>query len=232
MALPDRVRDRLQEHGVIPVVALARADDAPALAAALESAGLPCAEITFRTPAAAEAIGRIRATHPAVLVGAGTIVSPAEAERAIDAGAQFVVSPGLVADVVAAARARGVPVFPGVMTPTEILRALDAGLTDLKLFPAGPAGGPAFVRALAPVFPTVRFIPTGGIGPRDVAAYLAEPSVLAVGGSWMVRPAILEDRDWAAVRALAADAVAAVAAARSIRPPAGAVAADPAPEPA
>lgn len=212
------VRDRLRDCGVIPVVAIGRSQDAPALAQALSAAGLPCAEITFRTAAAGEAIERIRVSHPDVVVGGGTVLSLDQANRAIDAGAQFIVSPGLQMDVVETGLHRGIPVYPGVMTPTEIIRALDAGLTDLKFFPAESSGGTAHLRALAAPFPMVRFIPTGGIGPTNLAEYLAETSVLAVGGSWMVRPELLEAGDWAAVHLLAAEAVGIV---RAVRGPAG-----------
>ncbi len=208
------VGDHLRACGVIPVVAISRAQDAPALAGALAAGGLPCVEITFRTPAANDAIERVRAALPDLLVGAGTVLSREQAERAIDAGARFIVTPGFQADVVETSLGRGIPVFPGVMTPTEIMRALDAGLTDLKLFPAGSVGGVAHLRALAAPFPMVRFIPTGGIGPSNLADYLAEPSVLAVGGSWMVRPELLDAGDWDAVRTAAAEAAAIV---RSVR---------------
>ena len=208
------VSQRLSVCGVIPVVAIARAEDAPLLGAELAKAGLPCAEITLRTAAGIEAISRLRAAEPEMLVGAGTVLSAEQATRAIDAGAQFIVTPGFAAGVVSTSQARGVPVYPGVMTPTEVMAALDAGLTDLKFFPAETAGGLPQLRALAGPFPGVRFIPTGGISLANLAAYLAQPNVLAVGGSWMVRSDLLAAGDWAAVGALAAEAVRVVRAAR------------------
>ena len=137
-------------------------------------------------------------------MGAGTVLSVEQADRAIDAGAQFIVMPGFGAAVVARCISRGVPVFPGVVTPTELMRAIDAGVTDVKFFPAGTSGGLAHLKALGGPFPGVRFIPTGGIGLAELAAYLGLPAVLAVGGSWMVRPELLEAGDWATVRSLTA----------------------------
>jgi len=208
------IADLLGRCGVIPVVAIGRAEDAPRLGEALVAAGLPCAEITLRTTAGLEAIELMRDTQPELLVGAGTVLTPEQAARAIDSGAQFIVTPGFQAGVVATSLARSVPVFPGVVTPTEVIMALDAGLSELKFFPAESAGGMAQLRALAGPFPGVRFIPTGGISMANLAAYLALPTVLAVGGSWMVRPDLLAAGDWAAVGALAADAAAAVSALR------------------
>ena len=211
------VRDRIREFGVVPVVAIGRAQDGPKLGAALRDAGLPCAEITLRTAAGIEAITLMRSAQPDLLVGAGTVLSVDQADRAIDAGAQFIVMPGFGDAVVARCIARGVPVFPGVVTPTEVMCALDAGLNDVKFFPAGTSGGIAHLKGLAGPFPGVRFIPTGGIGLAELSSYLALPNVLAVGGSWMVGAELLRTGDWVAVRTLAAEAVAAV---RAIREPA------------
>jgi 2-dehydro-3-deoxyphosphogluconate aldolase/(4S)-4-hydroxy-2-oxoglutarate aldolase len=205
---------RIGACGLVPVVRIERAEDAPDLARTLASAGLPCIEITFRTEAAAEAIRTIRAEAPDVLVGAGTVVSITQLELALEAGAGFIVSPGLQPDVVRRCLAGGTPVLPGVFTPTEVIAAVDLGVSVLKLFPASSAGGPAYLRALAGPFPTVRFVPTGGIELDDLEAYLRVPSVLAVGGSWMVRPELIAGRDWAAIGRLAEDATARV---RSVR---------------
>jgi 2-dehydro-3-deoxyphosphogluconate aldolase / (4S)-4-hydroxy-2-oxoglutarate aldolase len=209
------VRERIQASGVIPVVAIGRAEDALALGAALVDAGLPSAEVTLRTPAGLDAIRRMRSALPALLVGAGTVLTSDQAVSAIQAGAQYIVMPGFRDDVVAICRDAAIPVYPGVVTPTEVMRALDAGITDVKFFPAETAGGLAHLRALAGPFPHVRFIPTGGISLANLSSYLGDRSVLAVGGSWMVKPDLLEARDWAAVRSLAAEAVAAVAAIRA-----------------
>ncbi len=202
--------ERIAASGIVPVVRIERAEDAPALARALSDAGLPCIEITFRSEVAAAAIRAIRVEVPGILVGAGTIVSTAQLDTAIAAGAMFVVSPGLQVEVVRACQDRGIPVLPGVFTPTEVIGAMDLGLSAVKLFPASSAGGPAYLRALAGPFPTMRFVPTGGIEAADLEEYLGVPSVLAVGGSWMVRPAHLAARDWAEVGRLAREARAAV----------------------
>ncbi len=198
---------RIADSGIVPVVRIERAEDAPELARTLSGAGLPCVEITFRSAAAVEAIRVIRAEVPEVLVGAGTVVSLDQLEHAIAAGAGFIVSPGLQPDVVRACLARDIPILPGVYTPTEIILAMDLGLPAVKLFPASSAGGPAYLRALAGPFPAMRFVPTGGIDLADLAGYLRLPSVLAVGGSWMVRPELLDARDWTAVGRLAGEAV-------------------------
>jgi 2-dehydro-3-deoxyphosphogluconate aldolase/(4S)-4-hydroxy-2-oxoglutarate aldolase len=208
--------ERIAACGIVPVVRIERADDGPELARTLSAAGIGCIEITFRSDAAADAIRAIRCAVPEVLVGAGTIVSEAQLIVALAAGAMFIVSPGLQVDVVRACLDRGCPVLPGVFTPTEVIQAMDLGLSTVKLFPASVAGGPAYLRALAGPFPTMRFVPTGGIELADLAAYLDVPSVLAVGGSWMVRPALLAGRDWPAVGRLASEASSVV---RSARPP-------------
>lgn len=202
--------ERIAASGIVPVVRIERTEDAPALARALSDAGLPCIEITFRSEVAAAAIRAIRVEVPGILVGAGTIVSTAQLDTAMAAGAMFVVSPGLQVEVVRACQDRGIPVLPGVFTPTEVIGAMDLGLSAVKLFPASSAGGPAYLRALAGPFPTMRFVPTGGIEAADLEEYLGVPSVLAVGGSWMVRPAHLAARDWAEVGRLAREARAAV----------------------
>ena len=202
--------ERIAASGIVPVVRIERAEDAPALARALSDAGLPCIEITFRSEVAAAAIRAIRMEVPGILVGAGTIVSTAQVDTALAAGAMFVVSPGLQVEVVRACQDKGIPVLPGVFTPTEVIGAMDLGLSAVKLFPASSAGGPAYLRALAGPFPAMRFVPTGGIEAADLEEYLGVPSVLAVGGSWMVRPAHLAARDWAEVGRLAREARAAV----------------------
>lgn len=172
---------------MVPVASFDDGKRAEAVSRALVRAGLACVEVTFRTPAAAEAIRRARSVD-GLLVGAGTVLSPEQAREAVDAGAQFALAPGLNEDVVQACEAIGLPFFPGVATASEIERARTLGLRTLKVFPAATVGGPAFLRAVSATYPDVRFIPTGGIGPESLADYLAIPSVLAVGGSWLVRP--------------------------------------------
>jgi 2-dehydro-3-deoxyphosphogluconate aldolase/(4S)-4-hydroxy-2-oxoglutarate aldolase len=194
---------------LLPVIALADAGDARPLGEALLAGGLPCAEVTFRTAAAAAAIEAM-AKLDGLVVGAGTVLTAEQVDRAVDAGARFVVSPGFSAAVVRRCAQRGVPVFPGVMTPTEIQMALDEGLETLKFFPAEQAGGVAMIKALTAPFRTVRFIPTGGVNAANVASYLDIPAVVAVGGTWMVPADALASRDWMRVTTLVAEAVAAV----------------------
>ncbi|MBX6389626.1 MAG: bifunctional 4-hydroxy-2-oxoglutarate aldolase/2-dehydro-3-deoxy-phosphogluconate aldolase [Frankia sp.] len=200
---------------VLPVIALPDAADAAPLGEALLAGGLRCAEVTFRTSAAAAAI-RAMAALGELVVGAGTVLTPGQVDEAVAAGARFVVSPGFGPAVVRRCQELGVPVFPGVQTPTEIQLALDHGLDTVKFFPAAQAGGVDMIRALAAPFRSVRFIPTGGVSAANAADYLAIPAVLAVGGTWMVPGQALAARDWDRVRSLAAGAV---AVARAARPP-------------
>jgi 2-dehydro-3-deoxyphosphogluconate aldolase/(4S)-4-hydroxy-2-oxoglutarate aldolase len=199
------VLDRIAELRIVPVVVMDDHTSAAPLAQALLDAGLPLAEITFRTSGAEAAVAEL-ASHGGMLVGAGTVLTAAQVDRAVDAGASFIVSPGLDDTVLARARERGVPALPGVATPTEIQRALALGISTVKLFPAGPLGGPRLVAALAAPFPTVRFVPTGGIGRDDLAAYLRVPAVLAVGGSWLVAADLLRAGRWDEVTRLAREA--------------------------
>lgn len=195
---------------IVPVVVLADATDAAPLAAALVAGGLPVAEVPFRTAAASDAI-RAMSAHPGMIVGAGTVVRPEQVDEAADAGATFVVSPGMSAAVVERARERGLLVIPGAVTPTEIMAALDLGLTTLKFFPAKTYGGASALKSLGAPFRGVRFIPTGGVAAANLSEYLCLPNVVAVGGSWMVDPQLVRDGNFAAIQALAADAVAVAA---------------------
>jgi 2-dehydro-3-deoxyphosphogluconate aldolase/(4S)-4-hydroxy-2-oxoglutarate aldolase len=201
------VRSSLHELRVLPVASLADADQAEALADAVIAGGLPALEVTLRTPAALAALRRL-APRSDLLLGAGTVTTVAQVREVLDAGARFVVSPGFSAPVVQACLEAGLPVLPGVATATEIQMALDAGLDTVKFFPAVPAGGVAMIKALAAPFSQVRFVPTGGIGPGNVRDFLALPAVLAVGGSWMVDPALLARGDLDGIRRLTAEAVA------------------------
>jgi 2-dehydro-3-deoxyphosphogluconate aldolase/(4S)-4-hydroxy-2-oxoglutarate aldolase len=196
---------RLGRARVVPVASLDDGDQAEATARALQRGGLDCIEVTFRTAAAAEAIRRARAVD-GMLVGAGTVLSPEQAAEAAEAGADFAVAPGTNAAVVEACRRLGLPFFPGVATPSEIETARMLGSTTLKLFPAAQVGGVGFLRAVSATYPDVRFLPTGGIGPGDAADYLAVPSVLAVGGSWLVRSELLRAGRFDEVERLARDA--------------------------
>jgi 2-dehydro-3-deoxyphosphogluconate aldolase/(4S)-4-hydroxy-2-oxoglutarate aldolase len=191
---------------LIPVITLQDAAQAEPLAGALKAGGLPCAEVTLRTDAAEEAI-RIMSQDPDMLVGAGTVLSENQAERAIAAGSGFIVTPGFSGKVVRACQDRSVPVMPGAVTATEIGTALDAGLRVVKFFPAATMGGPAALRALAGPFPMMRFVPTGGVTAGNMAEYLGLSCVLAVGGSWVVAPDLLASGNYAEVTRRASDAV-------------------------
>jgi 2-dehydro-3-deoxyphosphogluconate aldolase/(4S)-4-hydroxy-2-oxoglutarate aldolase len=179
------VAGRMRQLQVIPVIVIDDAADAVPLVDALAGGGLPCAEITFRTAAAGDALRRIADERPAVLAGAGTVLSTATAQQARAAGARFMVAPGLNPAVVGYCLEHGIPVFPGVCTPTEIEAALELGLTTLKFFPAEAIGGIRYLKAIAAPYGNVDFIPTGGITAANVADYLSFPRVLACGGSWM-----------------------------------------------
>jgi len=200
-------------RGVIPVVVAEEIDVVRPLGDALKDGGLPVAEVTFRTAAAVEAL-RLLARDGDLLVGAGTIVRPEQVDLAHAAGARFVVTPGFSARVVDRCREIGLPVIPGIATATELIGALDHGIELVKFFPAEACGGVAMISALRGPFPEVRFIPTGGINATNAAEYLAMPSVVAVGGNWMVASSLLHSRDFAGIAKLAAEAVQIAAQAR------------------
>jgi 2-dehydro-3-deoxyphosphogluconate aldolase / (4S)-4-hydroxy-2-oxoglutarate aldolase len=195
---------------IVPVVVIDDATVAPQLARALTDGGIGCAEITLRTPAGLEAI-RAASQVPGFIVGAGTVTTPAQVDSVVDAGAAFLVSPGLDDAVVARAAQRGVPILPGVATATEVQRAIASGLSVLKLFPANLVGGLDAVRAFAGPFPEVRFVPSGGVSDANAREYLASPSVFAVSGSWMVPREAIAAGDLETVSRLSAQAVAALA---------------------
>jgi 2-dehydro-3-deoxyphosphogluconate aldolase/(4S)-4-hydroxy-2-oxoglutarate aldolase len=200
---------------VVPVVEIGEARHAVPLACALADGGLTCVEITFRTAVAADAIAAIAAEAPDVTVGAGTVRTVEQADVAVAAGARFLVAPGLSPAVVARARTHRIPMLPGVCTPTEIEQAVGMGLRLMKFFPAEAAGGVAYLKALSGPFPDVRFVPTGGIGPGNLAAYLELPLVAACGGSWMTPTPLVAAGDFAVITRLAAGA----AEIAGIRPP-------------
>ena len=204
------ILERLAAHRLVPVVVIDDSSHADALARALVDGGLPVAEVTFRTAAAADAIRAIAARGD-VLVGAGTVLTPAQVDQAVAAGASYVVSPGTSRAVVERCQEHGILALPGAVTATEVQAALELGLTTVKFFPAGTSGGAKAVAALAAPFGDVGFVPTGGIGPGNLAEYLALPSVRAVGGSWMVPRDLIRAGDLDAVRDLTAQAVSLVA---------------------
>jgi 2-dehydro-3-deoxyphosphogluconate aldolase/(4S)-4-hydroxy-2-oxoglutarate aldolase len=199
--------------GVVPVIVAEDVDLVRGLSLALKRGGLPIAEVTFRTPASLAAL-RLLAADGDLLVGAGTVTRPDQVDLARDAGARFVVLPGFSARVVDRCHELGMPVVPGISTATDVISALDRDCELLKFFPAEASGGLEMIRALQGPFPQVRFIPTGGVNAVNAGAYLRLPSVAAVGGSWMVAPALLRDQDFASVSRLAEEAVRIAAEAR------------------
>ena len=179
------VVERFRKSRLIPVIVIDDPQHAVPLARALEEGGLPCAEITFRTPRALEALEKISTECPNVLVGAGTVLTPMQAADARKAGAKFVVAPGFGAAMVDYCVEHDIPVFPGIATPTELEFALTRGLSVMKFFPAESLGGIAYLKAMSAPYGDVEFLPSGGIGVSNVAAYLSNPRVVACGGSWM-----------------------------------------------
>jgi 2-dehydro-3-deoxyphosphogluconate aldolase/(4S)-4-hydroxy-2-oxoglutarate aldolase len=196
---------------IVPVVVLHDAKDAEPLGRALIAAGLPVAEVTFRTAAAVESIRAMSAVE-GLIVGAGTVLNPAQVEQALEAGASFIVSPGLRRDVVLAAQAAGIPVLPGAVTPSEIMAAQELGLDTVKFFPANVYGGAAAIKALSAPFGSMRFVPTGGVSVSNLFDYLSLGCVPAVGGSWMVPVDAIREGAFAHVSELCVAAVAAAAA--------------------
>ena len=199
--------ERLRRIRLAPVIVIDDPKDAAPLAAALADGGLPCAEVTFRTAAAAESLRRMADARPDMLLGAGTVLTPRQAAEARAAGAQFIVSPGLNPVVVDYCLEQGIPVFPGVCTPTEIEAGLQRGLEVLKFFPAEPAGGLAYLKAISAPYSMVEFIPTGGINAEKLPSYLSFRSVVACGGSWMAPAEWIRAGDFERIRQETAKAV-------------------------
>jgi 2-dehydro-3-deoxyphosphogluconate aldolase/(4S)-4-hydroxy-2-oxoglutarate aldolase len=214
--LPTANHEWLDRHRLVPVLVVHDVSEATFLAEGLVAGGLPVAEVTFRTPEAAEAI-RVIADRGDVHVGAGTVLRPEQVDEAVRAGARFVVSPGFSRRVVERCQELQVPVVPGAVTASEVMAAMECGLDTVKFFPAASAGGPRGITALAAALPAVRFVPTGGIDPENLGSYLALPSVRAVGGSWMLPTSALRARDAETIRAHVA-AAAAMAAPRRAEP--------------
>ena len=199
--------DQLSLAGLIPVIKVERAEDAVPLCRALEKGGLPVAEITFRTSAAEEAIRRVHEELPGVLLGAGTVLTKDQADRAAAAGAGYIVSPGFNHGVVNHCLDKGYPVLPGCSGPSDIEAALEAGLEAIKFFPAQALGGVGMIKALLGPYGQLKFVPTGGINPQNLHDYLSIRNVLACGGSWMVPDDAVKAGDWARIERLAAEAV-------------------------
>ena len=207
--------EKLESLLIVPVVVLDRVEDAAPLAHALMAAGMTSAEVTFRTPCAAACIRAMAAAEPEMCVGAGTVLNLAQLDEAQAAGAQFIVSPGFSAEVVRACIEREVPVLPGTVTPTEVTAARALGLEVTKFFPAAQYGGLNTIKALAAPFVGHRFMPTGGVSTGNVADYLSCPSIIACGGTWMVKPELFADGDFSQVQKVAAEAMDLARAARA-----------------
>jgi 2-dehydro-3-deoxyphosphogluconate aldolase/(4S)-4-hydroxy-2-oxoglutarate aldolase len=193
---------------VVPVVVLERVEHAVPVARALVEGGLPVIELTLRTPAGLASIRAIAAEVPEIVVGAGTVVAPGQVAAAASAGAQFLVSPGATPPLLGELAASGLPFLPGTATASEVMAVLEAGFTEMKLFPAVASGGVDFLRSVAGPLPAARFCPTGGITPATAPSYLGLPNVGCVGGSWLTPKDVLAAEDWDAVRRLAAEAAA------------------------
>jgi 2-dehydro-3-deoxyphosphogluconate aldolase / (4S)-4-hydroxy-2-oxoglutarate aldolase len=204
--MTDLRSEPLADAGLVPVITIDRADDAGPLAAALVQGGIPYAEITFRTPAAAHAIDRMRSEAPQMTVGAGTVLTLEQADQAVSAGAQFLVSPAFDAAVVDWCEEHSVPIIPGVATPSEVNAAWQRGLPTLKLFPAEQLGGVGLLQALRGPFPDVQFVPTGGITPRNLGDYARQPNVVACGGSWIASKDAISARKFDEIAAAAREA--------------------------
>ena len=202
------ILEQVQKVGIVPVIAIEDANQAPALARALLAGGLPVAEVTFRTAAGEEAIRQIAAEVPEVLVGAGTVLNASQAQAAMRAGARFIVSPGLDIETVHWCRGAGLPIFPGCATPGEMQAALNNGLTHIKFFPAEQAGGLAYLKAVSAAYPVLRFMPTGGIGPKNLREYLAFEKIFACGGSWMCPKDLIGAGKWDEITQLCREAIA------------------------
>jgi len=203
----NEILEKIQNIGIVPVVVLENAKDAAPLAEALVKGGLPCAEVTFRSEAAQEAIRVMTEKFPDMLVGAGTVLTTQQVDQAVDAGARFIVSPGLNPRVVSYCVEKGIPVTPGCSSASDIEQALECGLEVVKFFPAEPAGGLNMIRALAAPYTGVKFMPTGGINASNVREYLAYDRILACGGSWMVKADLIKAGDFEKITALTEEAV-------------------------
>ena len=211
----DEIKKQFKEIGIIPVVVLDDAKDAKALGDALMKGGLPAAEVTFRTAAAEESIRIMAKEFPDMLVGAGTVLTTEQADRAMAAGAKFIVAPGFNPTVVKHCLEKGYPVCPGVQTPSEMEQAMELGLDFVKFFPAEQAGGLPMIKAVAAPYSKLRFMPTGGINKENVKDYLAYKKIVACGGTWMVKGDLIASGDFAKIEELTHEAAEIVKEARA-----------------
>ena len=200
------IEELFYDCAVVPVVVLDDPKDALPLAKALTEGGLPCAEVTFRTEAAEESIRQMSREYPDMLVGAGTVLTTEQVDRAAAAGARFIVSPGFDPEIVDYCLEKQIPVFPGCMTPSEVAQGVKRGLKVLKFFPAEQAGGLAMIKAMAAPYTTVKFMPTGGISAKNLKEYLSCDKILCCGGSWMVKKDLIREGKFDQIRDLAGEA--------------------------
>ena len=206
----NEVLKQIEKIGIVPVVVLNDAKDAEPLGKALVEGGLPCAEVTFRTDAAEESIRIMAEKFPEMLVGAGTVLTIEQVDRAVNAGAKFIVSPGLNPKVVSYCVEKGIPVTPGTANPTNVEQAIELGLDVVKFFPAEQAGGLAYIKAIAAPYTGMKFMPTGGINANNVKEYLACDKILACGGSWMVKGDLVKAGEFDKITELVREAAAIV----------------------
>lgn len=200
------IEERFAELKVVPVVVLNDVKDAAPLAKALVEGGLPCAEVTFRTEAAAESLRIMAEAYPDMLVGAGTVLTTEQVDRAVEAGAKFIVSPGFDPEIVDYCIEKNIPVFPGCATPSEVAQAVKRGLKVVKFFPAEQAGGLAMIKAMAAPYNMLKFMPTGGINTKNLKDYLACDKILCCGGSWMVKGDMVEAGEFDKIQKLTEEA--------------------------
>ncbi|MBO4864252.1 MAG: bifunctional 4-hydroxy-2-oxoglutarate aldolase/2-dehydro-3-deoxy-phosphogluconate aldolase [Eubacterium sp.] len=199
------LRDKLQRAGIIPVIVIEDAESAEPLAEALIRGGIPCAEVTFRTEAAPEAIRRM-SKYPELLVGAGTVLTPEQMDKAAESGASFMVSPGFNPETVRYAKEKGYLFIPGTQTPGEMEQAMTLGYDTVKFFPAEPSGGINMIKAVAAAYTNLTFMPTGGINPENVSEYLKYDKIIACGGSWMVKKDLISEGRFDEIEKLVAEA--------------------------
>ena len=200
------IEERFAELKVVPVVVLNNVKDAAPLAKALVEGGLPCAEVTFRTDAAAESIRIMTEAYPDMLVGAGTVLTTEQVDRAVEAGAKFIVSPGFDPEIVDYCIEKNIPVFPGCISPSEVAQAVKRGMEVVKFFPAEQAGGLTMIKAMAAPYNMLKFMPTGGINTKNLKEYLACDKILCCGGSWMVKGDMVEAGEFDKIQKLTEEA--------------------------
>ncbi len=201
------IEEQFHEFGVVPVVVLEDAKDALPLAEALTEGGLPCAEVTFRTEAAEASIRLMSEKYSEMLVGAGTVLTIEQVDRAVAAGAKFIVSPGFDPEIVDYCLDKKIPVFPGCITPSEVAQAVKRGMKVVKFFPAEQAGGVAMIKAMAAPYTMVKFMPTGGISAKNLKDYLSFDKILCCGGSWMVKGDMIRNGEFDKIKELTKEAV-------------------------